>query len=102
MATSIIPALVGLIPTFLIRISEPGTREAAAMKYAADEISPGTWILRASSSSQVRVRACHPSSFSKDSTSAPKARREKNTAELMEKGYSIQATAAAVRQLYFS
>ena len=43
-----------------------------------------------------------PALWAERIVSAPKARREKNTAELMEKGYSIQATAAAVRQLYFS
>jgi len=40
--TSRIPALVGLIPTFLITISEFGTIKPAVMKYAAIEISPGT------------------------------------------------------------
>ena len=40
--TLIMPSLVGLIPTFLITISEPGSIRAAAIKYAADDISPGT------------------------------------------------------------
>ena len=36
------PSRVGLTPTLFMRISEPGTISAAAMKKAADEISPGT------------------------------------------------------------
>src|SRR6185369_10643264 len=39
-----IPVLVGLIPTPLIRISEPGTISPATMKNAAEEMSPGTAI----------------------------------------------------------
>ena len=37
-----IPSRVGLIPTFLIKSSEPGIKSPAAMKNAAEEISPGT------------------------------------------------------------
>ena len=39
-----IPARVGLMPVFSIRISESGTMSPAAIKYAAEEISPGTVI----------------------------------------------------------
>ena len=39
-----IPSRVGLVPTFLRRISLFGTRSPAAIKYAAEEISPGTRI----------------------------------------------------------
>ena len=39
-----IPSLVGLIPTFFIVISEFGVRRPAAIKYAAEDISPGTWM----------------------------------------------------------
>ena len=42
--TSRNPALVKLVPTFLTSSSEPGTRRPAAIKYAADEMSPGTKI----------------------------------------------------------
>ena len=38
------PSRVGLIPTFLIKISESGTMSPAAIKKAAEEISPGTRI----------------------------------------------------------
>ena len=42
--TSIIPSLVGLIPTFLMVISEFSAIRPATRKYAAEEISPGTMI----------------------------------------------------------
>ena len=45
-----IPSLVGLIPTCRIRISELGIIRPAQRKKAAEEISPGTWILLANSS----------------------------------------------------
>ena len=41
------PALVGLMPTFFMRSSEPGTSMAAVMKYAAEDISEGTDISQA-------------------------------------------------------
>ena len=46
----IIPVLVGLIPTFFIMTCEFGHIRAAAIKYAAEEMSPGTCISLAVSS----------------------------------------------------
>jgi len=40
--TSIIPVLVGLIPTRFILMLAPGITAAATIRKAADEISPGT------------------------------------------------------------
>ena len=43
-ATRRMPSLVGFMPTFLMSISEFGTISPAAIKYAAEEMSPGTSI----------------------------------------------------------
>ena len=42
--TSMMPVLVGLIPTSLITTSEPSTIDAATRKNAAEDMSPGTTI----------------------------------------------------------
>ena len=50
--TFITPSLVGLIPTFSSISSESGTKTAAAIKNAAEDISEGTSISVAKSSLQ--------------------------------------------------
>ena len=59
-----IPARVGLIPTFLIRSSDSGTNSPAAIKYAAEEMSPGTMIFCPYNSSQGKTEAVACPSFS--------------------------------------
>ena len=63
-----IPSLVGLIPTFLRRISLPGVRSPAAIKYAAEEISPGTLISRPFNTGSGSMEAVVPA----EDTFAPK------------------------------
>ena len=55
--TWIIPSRVGLMPTFFMRSSELGIISPAARKKAAEEISPGTAISFANSSSAGRIMA---------------------------------------------
>ena len=68
--TRIMPSRVGLMPTFFMRISEFGMISPAARKKAAEEISPGTAMSLANSSSAgwmmavvSSVRTSAPNSF---------------------------------------
>ena len=73
-STSSMPALVGLIPTPRIVRAESGTISAAAMKYAAEDISPGTPILiPCRSSPGCSTAAAAPWASCSSCISAPKA-----------------------------
>ena len=50
------PMRVGLSPTWSMTISDPGSAAAATIQNAADEISPGTWSVRASQPLATRAR----------------------------------------------
>ncbi len=62
------PLLVGFTPTFWIKISEFGLIRPKAIKYAAEEISPGTWMACPSSFGSGQIAAV----ASADRISAPK------------------------------
>ena len=55
-----IPALVGFVFTFLINKSAFGQINPATIKYAADEISPGTFIFWPISLEEPSIEAVRP------------------------------------------